>query len=270
MSTRKRGALSTEDKNYIQRNVHEMTVQEIADNLNRSINPVEKYIQQNNLHIHNKEEEKELAILEKKLTIKPYWPEVKAQLTKNELAYFISTWSNLYMQFREDVTYSEELSIKQLIVIEILMDRSMKERRVHQEDLERIQKSLDEEYAKSVEVRDKDMIISLETQVAFSRTAISAFTKEHTTLLNERKFLDKSLKATRDERIKRLEDGNTSFTGILRMLEDERLRERLGKEAELMRMAKDKAKEDLSEWHQYADDTVDRPFLSPETVGDDE
>ena len=78
--------------------------------------------------------------------------------------------------------------------------------------------------------------------------------------------LRKDLKATREQRIKRIEDGKSSWIGLIRMLEDEEIREKEGREMEIMAMAVDKNRKLISEYHNYADDTVDSPLLTPETV----
>ena len=69
-----------------------------------------------------------------------------------------------------------------------------------------------------------------------------------------------------DQRIKRIEDSKTTFSGLLRALDEEDLRRRMGDEAELMKLAKDKSKKKLSEVHIYSDGEGDLPLLTPETV----
>jgi hypothetical protein len=50
------------------------------------------------------------------------------------------------------------------------------------------------------------------------------------------------------------------------MLEDEDIREKEGKEMEILRMATEKAKLGLYNYHSYADGGIDKPFLTPESV----
>ena len=52
------------------------------------------------------------------------------------------------------------------------------------------------------------------------------------------------------------------------MLEDEEVREKEGKEMEILKLATDKVKDVLQDYHTYEDKKVDRPFLTPETVVD--
>lgn len=267
--SKKRGALSTEEMNFITRNVHEMTIDNIAIALSRTTKPIQKYIEGNNLLLISVKDEEQLDVLRRKLKTRPYWKEVVKQLTKGELEYFVETWVNTMLSFNEDVVYLEELNIKRLVTLEILMDRSMKQRKSHEEDAQNLQEIKDKEYSKDAEDRDMALLMDLDQNLAFARASVGNFTTEHTKLLGEIKYIEKSLKATRDDRIKLIQDGKSSWAGYLRMLEDEGQRKKIGREAELMRMAKDKARERLSEYHVYQDKTVDQPLLSSETVKDE-
>ncbi len=264
---RKRGPLSMEERNYIIKNVHEQSVEEIADVLNRNAAPVEKFIKNNDLRGKDSVGDQDNhEILLSKLRHRPYYYDIRAQLTDEELSYFEKNWVFLIAQFREDVLYSEELSLKQLIIVDVLMNRSMVERRAHQEDANRLQESLDDEMAKHPDDRDRDYILNLETQLAFARTSITSYTNEHVKLLKERRDIDKSLKTTRDQRVKRIEDGKTSFSGWLKTLEDEGERVKWGEYAELMRLSLFRAMERLSQNHVYEDEKVDIPYLTVESA----
>ena len=50
------------------------------------------------------------------------------------------------------------------------------------------------------------------------------------------------------------------------MLEDETVREKEGREMEILSMATEKARAQLYEYHQYADNNVDSPILTPESL----
>jgi hypothetical protein len=106
----------------------------------------------------------------------------------------------------------------------------------------------------------------METQLSFARNSIANYTNEYTKLLNEQQKISKDLKATREQRIKRIEDGKSSWVGLIRMLEDEEIREKEGREMEILSMATEKYRTKLEDLHQYADKTLDRPFLTPESI----
>ena len=48
------------------------------------------------------------------------------------------------------------------------------------------------------------------------------------------------------------------------MLEDEELREKQGREMEILKMATEKVQKDLQDLHTYADGSIDKPLYLPE------
>jgi hypothetical protein len=263
---RKRGQLSLEEEKYIRDNYSSLPLQQIADQLNRNLAPVERYVNENQLSVvHNTQDDQ---VLKQKLHSKTFWREIQRQFDKDggELEYFESTWVNLVKQFREDVLPAEELQIKQFITIDILINRSMKERKRHISETEKLQKQVDKEYEKSEEQRDIPKLANLETQLSFARNSIANYTNEYTKLLNEQQKISKDLKATREQRIKRIEDGKSSWTGLIRMLEDEETREKEGRQMEIIHLASEKYKQQLASYHSFQDNTIDKPLLTPDTV----
>jgi hypothetical protein len=266
---KKRGQLGLDEEKFITDNYGALSIEQIAEQLNRNIDPIKRYIKENNLTIiDNSQELKDNEILRQKLYTKTFWPEIKRQFDEEtgELKYFEDTWVGLIKQFREDVLPAEELQIKQFITIDILINRSMKERKRHISETEKLQRYVDKEYEKSEDQRDIPKLANMETQLSFARNSIANYTNEYTKLLGEQQKISKDLKATREQRIKRIEDGKSSWTGLIRMLEDETIREKEGREMEILAIATNKIKDKLSEYHNYQDGVVDRPFLTPETV----
>lgn len=265
--SRKRGQLSLEEEKYIRDHISSLTIDQISANLNRSTAPIERYALENDLIIKNTDSNDD-KYLRNKLHKKNFWQEIERQFDSDsgELEYFENIWINLIKQFREDVLPAEELQIKQFITIDILINRSMKERKRHIAETDKLQRLVDKEYEKPEDQRDIPKLANLETQLSFARNSIANYTNEYTKLLNEQQKISKDLKATREQRIKRIEDGKSSWTGLIRMLEDEEIREKEGREMEILALATEKTKEKLYSYHNYADNTVDRPFLTPDTV----
>jgi hypothetical protein len=262
---RKRGQLSLDEEKFISDNINTLTIEDIASHLNRNVAPIKRYIGENKL-VNNEDDDSES--LRYKLHSKIFWKEIKRQFndTDGELEYFEDTWINLIKQFREDVLPAEELQIKQFITIDILINRSMKERKRHIEETAKLQGEVDKEYNKPEDTRDVARLMNLETQLSFARNSIANYTNEYTKLLNEQQKISKDLKATREQRIKRVEDGKSSWVGLIRMLEDEEIREREGKEMAIIGLATDRSKSILQQYHNFQDNTIDRPFLTSETV----
>ena len=266
--SRKRGQLSLEEQQYIKDNFNKSTIEEIAEFLNRNPAPIKRFINDKHLIVPDDPEDDDLNYLKHKLRKKAFWGEIEKQFDADsgELEYFENTWVGLIKQFREDVLPAEELQIKQFITIDILINRSMKERKRHITDTERIQKMVDDEYLKPEESRDNAYLTNLETQLSFARNSITSYTNEYTKLLAEQQKISKDLKATREQRIKRIEDGKSSWTGLLRMLEDEKIRETEGRQMEIMSMSVKKHLGELEDIHVFQDKSADSPFLTPESV----
>lgn len=265
--SKKRGQLSLDEERFIKENFKELSIEEISNVLNRNPEPIKRYITENNLYASDIVDT-EGEYLRHKLHVKTFWQEIVRQFDADsgELQYFEDTWIGLIKQFREDVLPAEELQIKQFITIDILINRSMKERKRHIADTEKLQKQVDNEYAKPETERDIPKLANLETQLSFARNSIASYTNEYTKLLAEQQKISKDLKATREQRIKRIEDGKSSWAGLIRMLEDEQIREIEGRQMEILALATNKTKETLTEYHQFQDDSVDLPFLTPDSV----
>lgn len=264
---RKRGQLSNEDVNCIRRNVLELDNEEIAKLINRTEETVGRYVMKNKLRPEDDDTTTILKIkLKQSLHTKAYWSMIKEQFTDKELKYFEDEWVNIMLQFREDMLHSEELQLKQYLTVDISMNRTMIDKRKNQQDIELLQKQLDDEYKKTIEDRDRDFMSSLATQIAASRASVTSYTNEYAKLSDQAKALIKDLKASRSDRIKRVEDSKTSWQGLLRMLEDENKRAEYGEEAELFKLAAQKSAERLAEPHEYADGQVDQPFLNVEYI----
>lgn len=264
---KKRGQLSLEEEKFIRENLQTLSIETIADQLNRNVAPIKRYISESK-NLLSDSQAAEDDILKQKLYGKTFWQEIKKQFDEEsgELEYFENVWINLLKQFREDVLPAEELQIKQFITIDILINRSMKERKRHISETEKLQRLVDAEYDKSEDQRDIPRLANLETQLAFARNSIANYTNEYTKLLGEQQKISKDLKATREQRIKRIEDGKSSWVGLIRMLEDEDIREKEGREMEIIKLATNKAKDSLSQYHEYQDNKLDIPFLTPESV----
>lgn len=264
---RKKGKLSTKDEIFIRENAGKMELRDIAVALNRTVETIEKYCHTNKLTYRDMSEEVyDDTVLLAKLEEKPYWAEVQRQFNERELKYFAVTWCKIMKQFREDILYTEELQAKQWITLEIMANKVMQDRKGTTEQIERIENMLAPLYEQPEEIRDVVTISQLEQELAMLRNSQGSFTTEHAKILDKIERIQRDLKAARSDRVKKIEDSKTSWTGFIRALEDEALRQRVGEDVEIGRMAKNKAIERLSKYHKYDDGQVDRPFLNAEVI----
>lgn len=270
-TSRKRGKLSTEEEQFILLSKDVLTIEEIAEKINRTTEPVIRFLGEKVITTHagmNDDQSLERQ-LRARLRKKPFWKEIVKQFGRvgdnEELEYFENIWISLMKQFHENVTATEELEIKQWITLEVLMNRSMKERKKNIEQVENLEKMLNDEYEKG-DLRDPSVIMSLDQQLTYARNSISSYTNDHTKILGQIKDIRRDLKMARSDRIKKIEDGKLSFPDLLRQLEEEDIREREGLEAEVVSRAVDKAKAKFSQQHLFGNNRYDQPILTPETV----
>jgi flagellar biosynthesis regulator FlbT len=253
---------------FIRENASRMSVEEIAEHLNRTTEPISKFIKSRNLLSVSEVDNLDVVYedLYTKLQRKFYYDELKKQLDDDELNYFTKMWVDIMMQFKEDVLSSEEHQIKQLILTEILVNRIMRKRKLVKNDIERLGKALDEEYKKPADKRNAEDMVMWEGNLALARTADGQLTGEQNKLNVDLKNLYKDLKATRDQRFSKVESGERTFTTLIKELYEQQTREQEGRATELIRLATEQKKKDLQEEHVFVDGIVDLPLLTPEAV----
>ena len=150
------------------------------------------------------------------------------------------------------------------------MNRALKEQQKTMKDIGHLEGVVKAEKDKHIVDQDREYIMNLERQLAIYRASIETLSKDYKELGTKKSGMLKDLKATREQRVKRLEDSKQSFVGWIKHLMDNAdFREELGLGMEKMRYAAEAEKKKLSEYHSYDDGTIDQPFLTPETFKND-
>jgi len=264
MKTKKGGRLSKEEKELIRTLVDSLSVQDIADQLNRSFDAINQYIK-NDLKVGLTREEVAAYSLEDR----PYWYELEAQFTEKELELFKYHWSKIISQFKDDVFPTEEIQVVDVIKLEILMNRCLKGNKENIEQISLYEHMIQDERSQDKDQQDMDYIINLERQVASLRASQESLNRDYRELHAKKGSMLKEMKGTREQRIKRLEDSKQSFTSwVAAMMQDPDRMKQYGIEMEKMRIAMNREKERLSQFHTYDDGVVDQPFLTPDTTKD--
>lgn len=258
----RKGRLSNTETKFIADNANTMGTEEIAAALNRDPNSIETFIKRK-LRLGLSEQEEVAYSLEDR----PYWSELKQQFTESELELVKYHWSRIIAQFRDDVFPTEEMQVVDVIKIEMLMNRSLKQNKETIDQINMLEKLLIQERDVELEHRDRDYIMNLERQAATLRASQESLNRDYRDLQTKKSAMLKEMKGTREQRIKRLEDSKQSFTGWLaHLMQNPDIIKKYGLEMEKMRMAMTAEKERLSEFHKYNDGQVDQPFLTPETA----
>jgi hypothetical protein len=174
-------------------------------------------------------------------------------------------------QFKNDVYATEETQIFQFIKMEILMNRNLIGAKRSNEDMKRLEKVIDDIYAKYKDFAkasdaDKAIVALTESQLLTAKASKQAQTSEFVKLQDKQSDIMKSLKATRDQRIKDLEKEGDTFLGLIKKFMHDKWREKEGKQLSLVNAAAMKAKTELGKQHKYIDGQYDSPILSAETI----
>lgn len=260
----KKGRISKEEEFYIESNIGRLSVEEISKNLDRDPESVGAFVKRK-FGLGASPEEAAAYDLENR----PYWSELEAQFTRGELELFKYHWSRIVAQFKDDVVPTEELQVVDLIKLELLMNRCLKQNKDSIEQIRVFEEMLADERNVDKDQRDKEAIFSIQTQINSLKASQESLNRDYRELQAKKNLMLKEMKATREQRVKRLEDSKQTFTGWITYLmsNPEKLRE-YGIQMEKMRLATEKERERLGNYYKYDDGEVDRPLLTPNTIGE--
>ena len=260
----KRGRISKDEKRIIARLVDSMTVEDIANKLDRAVDSVEDFIKREMKIGLTSEQEAAYSLQDR-----PYWKELEAQFTEEELELFKYHWSKIISQFKDDVFTTEEIQVVDVIKLEILMNRCLKGNKENIEQINTYDAMIRDERAQDKDQQDIDYILNLERQVASLRASQESLNKDYRELQAKKSSMLREMKGTREQRIKRLEESKQSFTSwVAQLMLNPQLAKDYGIQMEKMRLSMENEKERLSQLHKYEDGTIDQPFLTPDTVKD--
>jgi hypothetical protein len=259
-----KGRLSLAELEFIERNSHR-PANEIAKELDRDILPIRRHL----MKIGKSADKKGSLQLQAEYDIKakPVWKELKKQFTEEELELGLAFWKEIVAQFRKDVLPTEEIQIIDLIRLEILMNRALKEAHSSEIQIRSLEVDLAVEEAKTGEDKNRDLIFLIQRNIAQFKVAKNESNKEFRELFEKKDKTLKNMKATREQRIQKLESSKTTFSGMVsRLMNDPDFYDEQGREMELMRKAAQQVKEELGEFHTYVDNMIDQPLLNDSTI----
>ena len=264
----KTGRLSKDEWAFIEFNSDKMSAAQIAKELDRAIEPVQKHLQKLG---KGKDLRKNLQTqAEYDLKKRPYWRELQAQFSESELEILLYHWKEIVSQFRKDILATEELQIIDVVKLEVLMNRALREQQYSMNKIAEFDEMIEFEKRKATEDQDREFIFGLERQIATLRAAKESLSREYKDLQTKKSAMYRDLKATREQRIAKLEDNKETFSGLVqKLVRDPDFVEEQNLYMEKMRLAVMKEQERLSDYHEYEDGTVDQPFLTPETILDE-
>ena len=244
----KRGRLSNEEARYITENANSISVEDIAENLDRSPSMIENFLKKN-LKMGLSEFEQAAYELEDR----PYWVELAQQFTEDELELFKYHWSRIISQFKDDVFPTEELQVVDVIKLEMLMNRCLKQNKENIDQINAFEALLQVERQAEPEHQDKEVIFNLDRQIASLRAAQESMNRDYRDLQTKKSSM---LKEMKDARAENQASGRfkTNFYGLgSSFMQNPVATQQYGMEMEKMRLAMEQEKQRLSVFHKYED-----------------
>lgn len=264
---RKRGQLAVEEMNYIEQNCFDLSLEEIANHLNRTIEPIKRYIDKKNLKARDLTDDEHLLST---LRTQYYYENLKKQMSDGEMIFFEHQWIDYFKQFNEDVTHTEQMQIIEVIRTEILLNRSMEDRKEIIKQIAVLERLIDEEMNKSDDNRNTAAIAMWQQQLGSYIGSKGSYINEHEKLVTKKEKYLRDLKATREQRKRVTDDAKTNFSMWMRELDNLEALEKEGFDMEVQAIAADKARQRLSQFHEFGDGEVDQPLLNSETLMEDQ
>lgn len=202
------------------------------------------------------------------------WKVLKKQFDKQELSFFIKKYNKFIAQFRNNVLPSEETQIVHLLKFEILMNRCMQSMKQNKNDISRISKQIGAFNEKTAgrDLTDNEMLFlqNLEERLAGAKAGQSAKSSEYVKLEEKHISLMRELKATRDQRLEKIDEATKDFMGLIKALEEREFRDTEGRQLELVKIAVEKEEKKLLSPCVFPDGNVDCPILSSQNILEEE
>ena len=266
---KRKGAITFEDMKFIAANADNMSVISLALALNRTETTIRTYIKEHDLEeVYDDDEED--ASIRASLMGEDFWVEVRQQFLASELRYFSSLWTSMVKQFQGDILASEKLQLKKFIGYEILRDRVLKSSAKAIEEIDRldteIKKTMKRMKGSSARDTDREIIRSYTDNLVSLRASLPSYSKELNDFNVQQTKLASELKMSRADRISNIQDAEKNWEALIRLFEDRRVREKIGKHIELGRAAAENQKKVLYGYHQFTEHEVGMPVITAESL----
>lgn len=265
----KKGSMSDADRRFIQEHVDDMTLEEIAEKLERSPKIIDKEIK----NLVNLPQAKNKSI-RWHLHGMPEWRSLKQQFESDELNLIEDKYVKYVESMQGDLFAMEESQLLNMIKLEILMDRNLRAHRSimyaiknYEKERNIILKAVGENWSE-LDEDSRKRVQEIENHINGARNAESYRASQYLDIQKELNSLNTKMKASRDQRIGKVLDPKASFTEYVKSLLDRDKQEKESRFIQLHTKAASKEKHRLSQAHQYADGSYDNPLLSAEILED--
>ena len=203
-----------------------------------------------------------------KLSNTLFYEYTKSQLTEAEINFYIEEWGSLCVQF-EDIVATERRQIDELIKAEVIGNRILRNIRIVEEEIEKLQEDLKTLRATTnidddaeLQLRD-DKLISLVKMLSAQSSAMVIDYQKNVDLKN--KILSE-LNARRRDRVDQLTNKGTTFIGLIESFRERETREKEGKYMELLNLSREKKKAIWRKPNVFPDGSKDSILLDENSI----
>lgn len=251
------GKLTLKEQAYIKQNVGSMTIEQIAEKLSRRPGVIKDFVEENN--------REGLFASE---TLDDFrngyeYQMLKEELTEKEIKIFEKKYAQWVGQFQGDVLFSEKNQVFNTIKQEILMSKTMQQRKNMEEAIAAIDEEINDIKTSGAEDKNTiDRLRSLRQQKSDlwgTHASIMRIHQEQNELYN--KMLNE-LKAARKNRPTKDDSSKNTIMNLLKTMQIDSNRVRMGEEAELERLAANAEGEKYGELTEFLDGKLETPFIS--------
>jgi hypothetical protein len=216
-------------------------------------------------HQLNEEERKEFYKTQFTNTL--YYTNLKEQFTKEEIDFYLQEWGSLCLQF-EDIVATEKRQIDEYIKMTLMGFRILRNIKTIEGEIETIQGEIELLRKKYPNIATDPMVAeAMERDNALIQLMMNMSGQSKSMSIDYQRNLELKnkilgeLNARRKDRIDQITKRDKTFLGLIQEFRNREVREIQGRRMELMRMAKEKKK---NEWHKpidYVDGSKDCPLL---------
>lgn len=266
---KKTGNLNEYERRFIIDNCRKMSIEDIAEELNRTPELVKNTLMSRGLYGEKTSEEiEEENRLKMLLYRESFWPELVKAYVEDEIDFFEAEWVKFQKQLSSDVSHTEALFIKDWICNEIEKFRVQKKYKMSEEQIATLIdqiKQIEDTAPQDLKIEDMQRLTDFKAQLAMMTAASASFVSLMEKLHQHTKVFSAKIQADREKRREVKTDAST-YWGYLELLNDEKFRKEESYKAEIGRIAQAKARNELMQLEQYVDGTVDYPLLNADTM----
>jgi hypothetical protein len=267
--------ITPHDKDFILNNYLSMTDKEMSNVLHCSVKTIERHRASLGLSKRSSKttkmelnstlkEDDPREFFRKEFLLSVRGRRMQQQVSPQDWPVVVSEWCEYHMQL-DDLTYTEENTIEQIITLKLRMDRNQKEYRDSSMVRDILTKENNISDIKDLDLTDPDEA-ALYEKIYSASLKMMDLNKEYKDLLDKATKLQEALNVTRKQREEKGMVGANTFFDLCKSFELKKNRDQTNRMTELFKVATEKNMEKLREGIEFMDGEIAPQLLDAETI----